>query len=111
VGFGAEEGRKGKKFGPFVAATNPPQRDSAWPLLGYDVADPVISGLSNCGYDNAERGELAGTWGRWINRHHIFHTLEDAFDFASLTNQRVPEHAPFFVIGLWFVESEERGAT
>jgi hypothetical protein len=45
------------------------------------------------------------------NRYPLFDSLEEALEFRMLTNARVPEHAPFFVIGLWWiVEAGEREA-
>jgi hypothetical protein len=78
-----------------VAATN-------WQFLGFDVVDGNISGLSNCGF---EEGELSGlkVWGSRINDHGLLSNLSDALLFRSLTDQRVPEHAPFQVCGLWLV--------
>src|SRR6266446_9071149 len=37
-------------LGPHESTTYPAHRDLAWNLLGYDINDPGISGLSNCGY-------------------------------------------------------------
>jgi hypothetical protein len=34
--------------------------------------------------------------------------LEPAFEFKRITNARVPEHAPFFVIGLWLIAKSTR---
>jgi hypothetical protein len=78
-----------------VAETN-------WQFLGFDVVDGSISGLSNCGF---EAGELAGlkAWAPRINDHGLLSNLSDALLFRSVTDQRVPEHAPFQVCGLWLV--------
>jgi hypothetical protein len=103
LGFREEERQEGKILGPYLASTTPPQLDSRWSFLGFDVADPGISGLSNCGYDDTERDTLATEWAHHLNRNHLFDSLERAFAFRSLTNTRVPEHAPFFVIGLWLI--------
>jgi hypothetical protein len=103
LGFHKEERLEGKILGPYLARTTPEHRDRAWRLLGFDVTDPGISGLSNCGYDDAEREGLAAEWAHRLNRYHLFDSLEPAFEFRTLTNARVPEHAPFFVIGLWSI--------
>ena len=89
--------------GPYIGETVPAGRDPGWSFLGYDVADPSISGLSNCGYSEEERRELAPVWGPRLNSHHLLEDLDHAFEFRDLTNARVPEHAPFFVIGLWLI--------
>ena len=103
LGFKNEERLEGKMVGPYLARTAPEHRDPAWSLLGFDVSDPGISGLSNCGYDDAERELIAAKWARQLNRYHLFDSLAPAFEFRTLTNGRVPEHAPFFVIGLWLI--------
>jgi hypothetical protein len=91
------------RCGPYAEPTEPEHRRGAWELLGYDVADPTISGLSNCGYDPSEQARLAPEWSNRLNEHHLIADLDDAYAFLEITNQRVPEHAPFFVLGLWRV--------
>ena len=108
VGFGVEESRQGKILGPHIAATTPRRRDSAWRFLGFDITDSGISGLTNCGYHDGERESLAAEWGPHLNGFHLFEDLERAFVFRTLTDARVPEHAPFFVIGLWLIADETR---
>ncbi len=79
--------------------------DSGWQRLGYDVADDSrLSGLSNCGYLRDEIDDLREEWGPYLNLYHLFEDAERAWDFRSLTNWRVPEHAPFYVYGLYLVE-------
>src|ERR1700733_6448871 len=103
LGFEQEGKQEGKILGPHLAPTAPERPDTAWQFLGFDVADGgFISGLSNCGYDE-ERDGLAAEWARHLNRYHLFDDLQRAFKFRGLTNVRVPEHAPFFVIGLWLI--------
>jgi hypothetical protein len=103
LGFEKEERLEKKVLGPYVARTTPEHRDGAWAFLGFDITDSGISGLSNCGYDDAERDGLATEWAHQLNRYHLFDSLEHAFEFRTMTNVRVPEHAPFFVIGLWLI--------
>jgi hypothetical protein len=75
-----------------------------WPRLGWDVADMgLISGLSNCGYTPGERATLAGQFGPGLNDHHLFSDHDLADQFRHITNARVPEHAPFFVFGIYWV--------
>lgn len=77
-----------------------------WPagspsFLGYDVADSFLtSGLMNCGYAN-EAAELRERWARHLNLHHLFSERARALHFCRITNERIPEHAPFFVYGLY----------
>jgi hypothetical protein len=102
----ADEGkREGKMLGPYPTATTPRRRETGWRFLGFDVADPGISGLTNCGYDPIERDTLAGQFGHDLNRFHLFDDIDRAFEFRTITSARVPEHAPFFVIGLWLIEA------
>jgi hypothetical protein len=73
-----------------------------WALLGYDVADgSLLSGLSNCGYTPEEREHLQQRFAQHMNRFHLFDDLDQALAFKDETNKRVPEHAPFFVYGLY----------
>lgn len=77
----------------------------AWQCLGYDVSDQgLLSGLSNCGY-GAEQPALATAWAHHLNRYHLFTEAAHARRFKAITDERVPEHAPFSVFGLYFVES------
>jgi hypothetical protein len=78
---------------------------ATWEFLGFDVADGSISGLSNCGYQNDEASALRPAWTPRLNDHGLFQDVVDAAAFRDLTNARVPEHAPFFVYGLWVVPS------
>ena len=103
LGFEQEAKQEGKFLGPYLDATLPEVRNPAWQFLGFDITDGgFISGLSNCGYGN-ERAALAAEWERDLNPNHLFNDLRRAFQFRNLTNARVPEHAPFFVIGLWSI--------
>ncbi len=60
----------------------------------------LISGLSNCGYDE-EVTELRQRYGPHLNPHHLFAEREPALQFRRVTSERVLEHAPFFVYGLY----------
>ena len=81
-----------------------PAAEPSWSFLGYDVADAgLLSGLSNCGYEEDERAALRARFGQRLNEHHLFAAREDAEAFRGLTDRRVPEHAPFSVYGLWEV--------
>ena len=87
--------------GPYAEPMTPGVREPSWQLLGYDVADPGISGLSNCGYTDEERPAAVARWGPLLNEHHLFRRVEDADAFRVYSDARVSEHAPFFVLGLW----------
>ncbi len=71
-------------------------------LLGYDVADNgMLSGLMNCGYEASEREAAQAKWRGALNEHHLFAAVADALAFRTYAEARVPEHAPFFVYGLY----------
>ena len=74
----------------------------SWDFLGFDVADGTISGLCNCGYDDEDDvADLRRSWGPRLNEHGLFSDRADALAFRRLVDERVPEHAPFRVYGIW----------
>jgi len=80
-----------------------------WTFLGYDVADlGGLSGLMNCGFvpETEDVEALRARWGPKLNARHLFDDLGDARNFKHFSNQRVAEHAPFYVDGLWLVEGK-----
>jgi hypothetical protein len=90
-----------------LPSADPPSIGTGWSLLGYDVCDEWgLSGLVNCGFqpDREDVKSLRATWGPRLNRFHLFDSIDHASEFARLSNQRVNEHAPFFVYGLWRVD-------
>jgi hypothetical protein len=109
VGFRKETRQS---HGPHDEPTSPPRRDPVWQFLGFDVTDGgFLSGLSGCGYEAGERPALVQQWSPHLNHHHLFDDAGKAFEFRSLSNYRVPEHAPFFVIGLWRIIVELESGT
>lgn len=84
---------------PPVAGSEAP--DPRWERLGYDLAAGV-SGLSNCGYEDGDRARFAD-FAAALNAWHLFDDLPTGFAFRDVTNRRVPEHAPFGVVGLYRV--------
>ncbi len=109
-----EKRLKGVSFAPGVTEANlslpeasPPAIGAGWSFLGWDVCDEWgLSGLANCGFllDREDVKSLRTTWGPLLNRFHLFDSIDHASEFARFSNQRVNEHAPFFVYGLWRVE-------
>lgn len=90
--------------GPYREPTKPPATSAAWALLGFDVADgSLLSGLMNCGYSADTVEALRARWAPRLNERHLFGSIEDALAFREMTDHRVPEHAPFFVYGLYLV--------
>ena len=89
--------------------TEPASLDESWRFLGYDVSDgALLSGLSNCGFvvDLDDVVLLRSTWGPRLNGYGLFDHLEHAIKFRDFSNIRVPEHAPFFVYGIWLIPSQ-----
>jgi hypothetical protein len=71
-------------------------------LIGYDVADAtMLSALMNCAFSEPDARTAATRWSARLNEHHLFGNAEDALAFRSESETRVPEHAPFFVYGLY----------
>lgn len=86
---------------------------ATWEFLGHDVADSgeTPSGLCNCGYDEgASKEALRAVWASRLNAHGLFDDLGDAFAFRTTTRDRVPEHHPFRVVGLWAVRRARNAA-
>jgi hypothetical protein len=81
-----------------------PPAVSSGSCLGYDVADlAFLSGLSNCGYAPDIVETMRERWVPRLNKSHLFTNPADAAMFRSTTDVRVPEHAPFFVYGIYRV--------
>src|SRR5215212_507700 len=64
-----EPGETRGAIGPYETQTAPVAREPGWIFAGYDVADPSISGLSNCGYTEEELRTLSPVWGPRLNSH------------------------------------------
>lgn len=85
-----------------LAGISPAEIGQDWELLGYDVADGgLLSGLTNCGYEPTDAHHFAGLFIRHINKYHLFTDFGVASVFAEMNDLRVPEHAPFFVYGIY----------
>jgi hypothetical protein len=110
IGF-RQEGRQSRRYrepmhGPYDEPAVPAHRDPGWQFLGFDVTDGgFLSGLSDCGYDANDQPALVRQWSPHLNNSHLFHDAGKAFEFRTLSNKRVPDHAPFFVIGLWKISA------
>ncbi len=93
---------------PRLFPTKPPDIQHGWTFLGYDVADGSISGLSNCGYtEEDDPPKLRREWGPKLNGYGLLMDLQDAVEFTAFTDERVKEHAPFFIYGIWLIEKVE----
>lgn len=88
-----------------LSKTVPSTRNKDWEFLGYDISDlALLSGLSNCGYKPDEIRSLRARWVKHLNKFHLFTDESQAIEFKGLSDQRVVEHAPFFVFGLYRME-------
>jgi hypothetical protein len=84
-----------------LVPTVPASLNKEWAFLGYDVADEgFISGLSDCGYE-ADELHLRTGWELALNEWHLFTQRKLAIKFQRMTDQRVDEHAPFCIYGLY----------
>jgi hypothetical protein len=82
----------------------PPELDKSWSLLGYDVSDEfLLSGLSDCGYTPEDVRTLGKRWSPHLNDHHLLADWKQAVEFQKMTDERVVEHAPFYVYGLYLI--------
>jgi hypothetical protein len=102
----------GIQCGIWLDPTVPDRIPEGSTLLGYDVADAGrISGLSNCGYTEGEVRAMGPVWADRLNSFGLLSTLEDAVAFRQQCDQRVPEHAPFWVYALWRLARAEDDLT
>lgn len=71
-------------------------------FMGFDIADStLVSGLTNCGYTPEEAKLNRDRYSSDLNSFHLFDTLNQASSYCFECNERVPEHAPFYVYGIY----------
>jgi hypothetical protein len=102
--FWDEQGNCIQKWTHIESIDSPLSASEKWFLLGYDVCDSgYISGLSNCGCikEDGTVEDREKQWGIHLNDYHLFNSIEKSFEFREFSNNRVKEHAPFFVTGIW----------
>ena len=93
----------------FDTAVPVQSRPVDWSFLGYDVCDfGWISGLSNCGSASGEMQRLSRDWKDRLNEFGLFSSVADAREYCTITDRRVPEHAPFRVFVLHRAPENER---
>ncbi len=91
----------GQEMWASLAPTVPASLTKEWMFLGYDVADEgFISGQSDCAYE-ADELHLRQGWELYLNEWHLFTQRRQAIKFKRMTDQRVDEHAPFCIYGLY----------
>ena len=77
-------------------------------FLGYDIADfMLISGISNCSYEDNEK-KLFEPHLPFINKYGLISDLDVAGSIRQMVDKRVPEHAPFYIFGVYEVETKLR---
>lgn len=97
-----------------VVSTNPFTLGKEWSLLGYDVSDNwLLSGLSNIGFSPGieDVSSMRARWTQSLNEFHLFDSPVQAMEFKLFSDQRVINHAPFFVYGLWQILERVAGVT
>jgi len=73
-------------------------------LLRLDVTKPLSMDRNVWGSIFDLRPDLVPAYTRWgphLNDAHLFPDRSQAERFKSFSNERVPEHVPFYVVSLW----------
>lgn len=85
-----------------IGNEEPSEIDESWTFLGFDVSDAsFLSSLTNC-----HKNFLAAKENKFfLNKYHLFEEAEVADRFKDISNGTIEDHAPFFVYGLWIVET------
>lgn len=98
-----EKSASGTFWRDALETARPAELDESWIFKGFDVADEgMLSGLTNCGYtDHLALAEARVRWASLLNEEHLFNEEDAARSYRHEVTVRVPEHAPFFVFGLW----------
>lgn len=78
-------------------------RSNGFERLGYDVADRwLYSGLMNCALNVAKQQALSLKFGNTLNAVGLFKFTQSATKFRLECDKLIPQHAPFFVFGIWW---------
>lgn len=102
LAYGHCENDEQRQWDQRLVGITPPSVCDDWTFLGYDIADhSLLSGLMNCGYTPQELKVLPQRWAPRLNEHHLFDDFEQAAEFVAVTDERVQEHAPFFIFGIY----------
>ncbi len=92
-----------------LGTASPASPVPSWSFLGFDVADRFLqSGLANS-VPSSRLGfnDLRRDFGHLLNRYHLFSDAGHGAACCEVINRLAPEHAPFFVFGIWSVASWE----
>jgi len=89
---------------------HPNRLHPSWQLLGYDVADDVLTGfISNAGYREDEIEILQTQWVRHFNQWHLFDSRDLAMKYVDVARERDPMHGPFAAYGIYGIQRLELG--
>lgn len=78
--------------------------ESDWVFLGYDISDKfLLSSLTNCASREKKSDNWRQTYTDHLNEFHLFMDLGIALDFRNRSNERVKEHSPFYVYGIYSI--------
>ncbi len=79
-------------------------KKSGWKLIGYDVCNKDrISLLTNFDHGKMGVSGLFKKWGKYLNHHHLFDTLDYAMLFRDFSDSLYPEEETFFIFGIYEV--------
>lgn len=88
-------------------AIEPNVIDESWEFLGYDVADyELYTGLQGGLPVKGLSEQIKPKWIEKLNEFHLFTEPQVAFDYIGFANIRKPSHKPFYVYGLYLVETK-----
>jgi len=81
--------------------------DESWKLLGYDVADyELYTGLHGGLPVTGLADQIKPEWIEKLNEFHLFTDPQVAFDYIEFANIRKASHQPYYVYGLYLVETK-----
>jgi len=107
-GWGEAEHAEWRDWAHYWAEVMPRSLDPSWRLLGYDVAcSGFFSALCNCGLKPEEMKAARGKWAPLLNSDNLFEDKAVAWEFKRFYDERIPEHAPFFIYGLWQIPAAD----
>jgi hypothetical protein len=80
----------------------PPTVQSGWSLLGLDVIDEATLSVINF-FGLGKDATLRNRYRSKLGENGMFTSDADASEFLAVAEARLPEDAPFYVVGLWLV--------
>lgn len=87
-----------------IPVANPATVERSWTFLGYDICD--LWGTSGLNAIRAQaRPAPDGARLPGLNSNLLVERVAHAFEYARIADIAIPEHAPFFAYGLWWIET------